>query len=64
MSDAVTAQQSMAVKVIYSGRYIPDLGIVLGPENYTGFIGWLVYKHPDGQWVTLVDLKEHGLKEK
>jgi len=45
----------MKIKVIYDGGYIPDLAICLeaGPQH-----GWLVYRHPDGQWVTLVDLKE------
>ena len=42
------------VQVIYEGGYIPDLGIsLLGGDR-----GWLVYRHPDGQWVTLVDLKK------
>ena len=46
----------MKIKVIYAGGYIPDLAICLedGAQR-----GWLVYRHPDGQWVTLVDLKEH-----
>jgi hypothetical protein len=41
------------VKLIYQGGYIANLGIV----EEGGFKGWLVYRHPDGQWVTLVDLK-------
>lgn len=41
------------VKLIYQGRYVRDLGIV--EEGY--WKGWLVYRHPDGQWVTLADLK-------
>ncbi len=43
-----------AVKVIYSGGYIPDLGVITETKSYKG---WLVYRHPDGQWVTLTDLK-------
>lgn len=40
------------VKVIYNGGYIPTLGIVQDGQ----FKNWLVYKHHDGQWVTLADL--------
>jgi hypothetical protein len=43
------------VKIIYQGGYIPDIGISL----LGSFRGWLVYLHPDGQWVTLADLKKH-----
>ena len=46
----------MKVHVIYSGGYIPTLGIVIDPD-YTDYVGWLVYKNPDEQWVTLADLK-------
>ena len=42
-------------QTIYRGGYVPDLGIV----SEGGFKGWLVYRNPDGQWVTLVDLKAH-----
>lgn len=46
----------MEVKIIYNGGYIPTLGICVDPD-YSSYQGWLVYKHPDGQWVTLADLK-------
>lgn len=42
------------IKVIYRGGYIPDLAIDFNRES--DFYGWLLYKHPDGQWVTLADL--------
>ncbi len=42
----------MNVKVIYKGGYIPNLGVVQDGQ----FKNWLVYRHPDGQWVTLADL--------
>lgn len=42
----------MKVKIIYQGGYVSDLGIMEeGP-----FKGWLVYRHPNGEWVTLVKL--------
>ncbi len=42
------------VQVIYRGGYVPDLGVSL----LDSYRGWLVYRHPDGQWVTLADLKK------
>jgi hypothetical protein len=44
------------VKTIYTGGYVPDLGIV----SSGGYKGWLVYRGQDGQWVTLADLKQHS----
>jgi len=43
------------IRVIYQGGYIPDLAIdfTLSSDYY----GWLYFKHPDGQWVTLADLR-------
>ena len=45
----------MQVEIIYQGGYVPDLGIVRGSD----LAGWLVYRHPEGQWVTLADLAKH-----
>ena len=45
------------VRIIYSGGYVPDLGIVEDP-GFTSYNGWLVYRHPDGQWVNLANLSE------
>jgi len=50
----------MDVTVIYQGGYVADLGIM----NERPYKGWLVFKHPDGQWVTLCDLTKHGLTVK
>ena len=44
------------VKTIYRGGYVPDLGIVSDGDHK----GWLVFRNGDGQWVTLVNLKEHS----
>ena len=41
------------MKVIYDGGYIPDLAICEEGD----FKGWLMFKHPDGQWVSAADLK-------
>jgi hypothetical protein len=45
------------VKTIYSSDWLNlrPLGIV---ENGS-HAGWLAWKHPDGNWVTLADLKPH-----
>jgi hypothetical protein len=47
------------VKVIYTGwptlKLAPDLAIEDDPTQPA--FGWLFAKHPDGQWVTLADLK-------
>ena len=43
------------VTVIYDGGYTDTLGIVAEGD----LKGWLVYRHVDGQWVTLADLKVH-----
>ena len=51
----MTSDADLQVRIIYSGGYVPDLGIVTGRYR-----GWLVYRHPNGQWVTLVDLKDHS----
>ncbi len=50
-----TLERQPVVKTIYQGEYTSDLGIVLEGD----LLGWLVYRHPDGQWVTLADLREH-----
>lgn len=47
------------VKVIYSGGYVPDLGIIVG--KVSAMPGWLVFRHLDGQWVTLADLKKEKI---
>jgi len=49
--------ENAAVRTIYTGRYVPDLGIWQVPGH--PMFGWLCYKHPDGQWVSLADLKPH-----
>ena len=36
------------VKIIYSGSYINDLGIVTGPPSFSDYIGSLVFCHVDG----------------
>lgn len=43
------------MRVIYDGGYVPDLGIQMSKDS--GYFGWLMFKHPDGQWVTLAPLK-------
>ena len=43
------------VKVIYDRGFTDTLGII----TEGGMEGWLVYRHPDGQWVTLTDMKDH-----
>lgn len=39
------------MKTIYSGGYIPNLA--LQDDKDKPMFGWLCYKHPDGQWVSL-----------
>lgn len=47
------------MQVIYTGwpslKLAPDLAICIDHQNRQ--FGWLFAKHPDGQWVTLADLK-------
>ena len=47
------------IETIYTGwptlKLAPDLGIETDRANED--FGWLFAKHPDGQWVTLYDLK-------
>lgn len=47
------------MKTIYTGwpglKLAPDLAIE--EDQRDRFYGWLFAKHPDGQWVTLADLK-------
>ena len=52
-----TTNVNFIVKRIYNGGYVPDLGIVMGPDTYADFIGSLVYRHVDGEWVVLVPSK-------
>ncbi len=42
------------MRIVYNGGYIPDL--VLITSRISSHHGWICYKHPDGQWVTLFDL--------
>lgn len=46
-------------EVIYTGwpslKLAPDLAVCMDNSNPT--FGWLLVRHPDGQWVTLADLK-------
>lgn len=44
------------MKVIYNQKYTHDLGIEDNKDR--DHYGWLCYRHPDGQWVTLVDMKQ------
>ncbi len=46
---------SKGMKIIYDGGMVPVLGIQTDRDSQ--FYGWLCVKHPDGQWVTLADLK-------
>ena len=52
------------MKVIYTGwpslKLAPDLTVEDDERNQ--YYGWLFAKHPDGQWVTLADLKPLGLR--
>lgn len=45
--------------LIYSSKLmgLPDLYILT--DEKSGFFGWLMFKHPDGQLVSLADLKPH-----
>jgi hypothetical protein len=47
------------MKTVYTGwptlNLAPDLAIDDDPKSK--FYGWLFAKHPDGQWVSLADLK-------
>ena len=51
------------MKVIYTGwpglRLAPELAVDDNPASRQ--FGWLFAKHPDGQWVTLADLKPLNL---
>lgn len=46
-------------EVIYTGwptlKLAPDLSVDMDRQSRS--FGWLMVKHPDGQWVTLADLK-------
>ena len=42
------------IVTIYQGGYVADLGVVVNPK--ASFFGWLMFKHPDGQWVSLANL--------
>lgn len=43
------------LKLIYNGGYIPDLAVDVDKDSR--YFGWLFFKHPDGQWVTVADIK-------
>lgn len=49
----------MSMKTIYTG--LPTLALApnlaIEEDQRSQFYGWLFAKHPDGQWVTLADLK-------
>lgn len=47
----------MSIKTIYSGGFIPDLGVKFDPDSSQH--GWLFFLHPNGRWVTLADLKPY-----
>ena len=48
------------MRTIYMGlagqRIAPDLAVDDAPESRT--FGWLFARHPDGQWVTVADLRQ------
>ena len=44
--------EELSVRIVYTGGRIPDLAIVLSHSMR----GWLCYRHPDGQWVSLADV--------
>jgi hypothetical protein len=52
------------IETIYSGwpgmRIGAELGIEMDPTNR--YFGWLFAKHPDGQWVTVADLKPNAAR--
>ena len=50
MNDEV-ATMGDRLTTIYQGGYIPSLAIQLDPEHE--WHGWLFFKHPDLQWVSL-----------
>ena len=49
----------MSITTIYIGwpelKVAPELGVELNPNSQ--HFGWLFAKHPDGQFVTVADLK-------
>lgn len=49
----------MVNEVIYKGwpgmQIAPEMSVDMAPDSRT--FGWLMARHPDGQWVTLADLK-------
>lgn len=48
------------VSIIYHGQLTKgELGIC----NEQKFNGWLMWRHPDGQWVSLCDLKNIKIKD-
>ncbi len=53
--------EKVKVKTIYNGGFVPELGIV----TEGGSKDWLVFRHPDGQWVTLtkIDLETKAKRE-
>mgnify|MGYP001577524619 CR=1 FL=1 len=52
------------MKVIYTGwpslKLTPDLAVE--DDERSRHYGWLFAKHPDGQWVTLADLKPLAIR--
>jgi len=50
--------KNLKVRTVYSGAICQDIGIVQeGPYK-----DWLVVKHPDGEWVTLVEPSKYIAK--
>lgn len=45
---------STKMQLIYNSGFVPDLAICREGSHE----GWLMFKHPDGQWVTLADLNK------
>jgi hypothetical protein len=43
------------MKIVYSGALAPILAVE--EDAASRYYGWLFVRHPDGQWVTLADLK-------
>jgi hypothetical protein len=44
------------MKIIYNQGYTNDLAVQDDVQD--GYYGWLFYRHPGGQWVSLVDIKK------
>ncbi len=52
MGEISEMMRQPAVRTIYSGGYTHTLGIITEGDMR----GWLVYRHVEGNWVTLANL--------